>query len=514
MVKTVRRIAMASRAPHPPLTPNTLTKNTSTITIALSIQKVIAFAYFAYIAQHVGDDNVGKYTYALSITAIFGIFIDFGLGPLLTREIAKHTERVRELLSRIVALKLILAVFFVLLIFPAVSVLDSIREIPGDTKLFIWIGIAIMLLDSATFTFYSVLRGLRQLTYESYGILLYQVIIVTVGAISVFFGRPVLYVVLAILAGSLFNFLYSLSLLLFRLREAPVPRWEFSTMPKTLRIAAPFAIAGIFFKLSGTIDVVMLGTLADYDYVGWYTTASKLMLALTVLPGGLATAYFPAISQKLLESREEARKMFEMAVRYLMILALPITAGVLVIAEPLVVDVFSKDFEASAEALSIMILGLVFLFVNYPVGNLLNAANRQLLNTMNMGIALALNAGLNLWLIPERTFIGASISTLVSMIVLALLGLPWAKKIVDFRVTYLLREFLRITLVSALMGILLFELRDSIHYANLILIGIVFYLPSLLVFGVVKMDEARFLLTAVCKRFFRSRNEKDAVHHS
>lgn len=491
----------AASLPKASLEPNTLTKNTSYITIALAIQKLVSFAYFAFLARRLGDENVGKYAYALALTSLFGIFIDFGLSAVLTREIAKFREKIRENLFRVTGMKIILAIFFVALIFPTVALLNGIRPIPSDTRLFIWLGIGIMLLDTATFTFYSVLRGLQRLQYEAIGILVYQTLIVAFGGISVMRGGAVIYVVLAILLGSVFHFLYSFTLLVRIVGVVPRPSWNAREMPKAIRIAAPFAIAGIFFKLSGTLDILMLGTLAGERYTGWYSTASKLMLALTVLPGGLATAYFPAMSKKLLESRDEARKMFEDAVRYLMIISLPITFGVLVIAKPLVVDVFKKDFEASGDALSVMVLGLVFLFVNYPVGNLLNAANRQVLNTINMGIALAVNAALNFWLIPERTFIGASISTLASMVLLTMLGLPWAKKIVHFRVWYLAREFIRITLVAALMGFVLYELRGDVHYALLILLGVVVYAPGLVLAGAVTSSELRSVVQKLTLRF-------------
>lgn len=476
--------------------PSRLTKNTSYLTAAFSVQKILAFLYFSYVANGIGDENVGKYTFALGLTSIFGIFMDFGLGPVLTREIAKHREKLTQYFQTILALKVVLAAVSLSLVLPTFHVLKWIRSFslentpfPVESEQLVLIGMVIILLDSFTFTFYSVFRGFQQMQYEASSILIYQLVIITFGTLSISAGLPVHFVVFAILAGSIFNFTYSLLLVVFKAKMRIRFNWDWLFFRKLLLIAAPFAIANIFFKLSGTMDVIMLTVLAGERYTAWYGIAFKLLTALTVLPGALATSYFPAMSEKLIHSPEESTRIFEKAMRYLMVISLPMMVGILVIAKDIVLSIYKPEFSASGDALFILAFGLPFLFLNYPVGNLLNAANRQLLNTINMGIAMAVNFFLNLWLIPSHTFIGASISMLVSTILLLLLGLPWARKILPFNVKKLSWQFTRITLVSVLMGVVLYNLQGMFHFSVLILIGMAVYFPILYGSGVITRQE-------------------------
>lgn len=475
--------------------PSRLTRNTSYLTAAYSVQKILAFLYFSHLSNGIGDVNLGKMTFALGLTSIFGIFIDFGLGSVLTREIAKHREKLPQYFQTILALKVVLAAIFLSLVLPTFHVLKWIRSFtleepfPVENEQLILIGMAIILLDSFTFTFYSVFRGFQQMQYEASSVLIYQLVVITFGTLSISAGLPVHFVVLAILAGSVFNFAYSLLLVVFKAKMRIRLNWDWPFFRKLLVIAAPFAIANIFFKLSGTMDVLMLGVLAGDRYIAWYAIAFKLLTALTVLPGALATSYFPAMSEKIMKSPTEATRIFEKAMRYLMVISLPMMIGILVLSKEIVLSLFKPEFSASGDALFILAFGIPFLFLNYPVGNLLNAANRQLLNTINMGIAMAANFLLNLWLIPSYTFIGASISMLVSTILLLVLGLPWARKILPFNVKQLVWQFIRITLVSILMGVVLYNLRGSFHFSVLILIGMAVYFPILYVSGVVTRSE-------------------------
>jgi len=59
-----------------------IVKNTSYLTGAFIIQKVLAFIYFTILARVIGVDNVGKYTFALSYALIWAVFMDSGLAIL------------------------------------------------------------------------------------------------------------------------------------------------------------------------------------------------------------------------------------------------------------------------------------------------------------------------------------------------------------------------------------------------------------------------------------------------
>ena len=49
---------------------NNIARNTSYLTLALILQKIISFTYFTLLARYVGPVSLGKYYFAISFTTI------------------------------------------------------------------------------------------------------------------------------------------------------------------------------------------------------------------------------------------------------------------------------------------------------------------------------------------------------------------------------------------------------------------------------------------------------------
>ena len=64
---------------------HSVAKNTTILTFAFIVQKILSLVYFTYLARQMGDANLGSYTAAIAFVSIFSIFADFGLGPVLIR---------------------------------------------------------------------------------------------------------------------------------------------------------------------------------------------------------------------------------------------------------------------------------------------------------------------------------------------------------------------------------------------------------------------------------------------
>ena len=121
-----------------------LTKNTTYYTTALVIQKILSFFYFVLIARMIGVTDAGKYIFALSFTTIFSVFVDFGLTPVLIREIAKDKGKTHRYLSNIVSLKIILG----LVVWAIVILLVNLLGYPPITKTLVYLAGLVMVLDS------------------------------------------------------------------------------------------------------------------------------------------------------------------------------------------------------------------------------------------------------------------------------------------------------------------------------------------------------------------------------
>lgn len=478
-----------------------LAQNTLFLTLASALQKVIAFVYYSYLATGIGPAATGKYNFALQFASIFVIFMDFGLGPVLTREGARHEQEVEKNFRHTLGLKIVLIVTS-LVAMAAVSGfgLTQFKNIDSTDLLLIGLAGIVIIFDTVTFTLLSTFRALRNLAVESIAIVMYQLIIFGGGIFFITQHYPTPFLVGALIVGSLSNMLFVGILLKKKTGISFKPIFDRTQFKHLLRLSIPFALAGIFFKLSGTIDTILLKILSEDRFVGWYSLAYKLSFALTVLPGSFASSFFPVAAATFESNKEKLGPLFEKATMYMMALSLPIAVGIYFLSDEIIFSVYGQAWEASIDPLKILGVTLIFTFWNYPVGNLLNAANKQTLNTSNMAIALLVNIGCNLLLIPKYTFIGAAASAFISSLVLVLLGLPHVKKLTRFSWRSIFKKIFGICAASAAMGGLLVGLESVVKWYFLVGVSAVIYVGLLRLVGVISAQDLQPLLRRVWKK--------------
>lgn len=450
---------------------NSLAKNTTFFTIALAMQKALSFVYFIFVARFIGVENMGKFSFALSFTTIFAMFMDFGLSQVLIRESARDSQKSQEHLAATLGLKLIGAVIVYALVVLLINVLDY----PLLTRQMVYVAGLVMIIDSFSLSFFSILRGRQNLKYESYGVVINQMIVLFFGLAVMILHWGLVALISVYLLGSLFNFFLSFFTLKRKLNLRPQISLAWPAIKAILKLALPFGIAGLFLRLYSSMDVVFLSKLANDEAVGLYSTAYRITFALQFVAVAFAASIYPAFCFYFKNSLEQLVKSFKKSIRYLLIISLPITFGVLTIGQEVIGLVFGRAYVACAPALNVLIAVLPVIFLTFPVGAILNACNRQTRNTIHLGVVALTNIVLNLILIPRFSYVGAAIATLVSYLLLLALGLVVTEKIIKYNKKALLWQFSKILFCCLLMATLVLFLKIYLHFIIVIPLAILFY---------------------------------------
>jgi O-antigen/teichoic acid export membrane protein len=428
-----------------------IARNTSYLTLALILQKIISFTYFTLLARYVGPASLGKYYFAISFTTIFAIFIDLGFANVLTREVAKDQNRSQKWLANILALKVPLA----LLSLAAVFVLINLLGYDETTRNLVYISSICMVLDSFTVTFFAVIRGFHNLKYESISSVIFQLIVLTFGYGALLLGGGLVPAMFALALASSYNFIYSLIILQKRIKIGIKIAYDKYLVKEILVISWPFAVYAIFQRLYTYLDSVLLSILAGDEQVGLYQIAFKIIFALQFLPMAFTASLYPAMSSYWHSNREQLLISFERAMNYLIIISLPIIVGAIVLADKIIL-LFKAGYGGALLPLQISIISLFFIFINFPIGSLLNACDRQRKNTFNMGVVTVLSVILNLLLIPHWQAVGASLTVLITNALMFILGILQVKKIIAYRSHKNLKIFSKVLLASLAMGFIIY----------------------------------------------------------
>ena len=406
-----------------------LARNTFLLTAASTGQKAVAFLYFALIARHMGEASTGSYFLALGLITTVGVFDDLGLTSVLVREVAKDTKGALVHVRNVLGNKLVTFPFTIVLAFFLPVVLGFGPEAAMLTR----IAFVIMLLDTISLSYYGVLRGMQNLKYESLGIFLGQTITTVIGVSVVYAGlADVRFLIVALICGSGWNAVFSVYQVVRRLGpSAMVP--SFSEGIKPLKEGFMFFLAAVFTKIYSYFDSNTLNTVIGPAAVGIYAVAYKLTYAFQFLPLAFVGALYPTMSAQAHEP-EKLRKTFLQAEWYLALIAAPTIFGLFALAPEIIGFFYGAKFAGAAPTLQILVFALLFIFLDFPVGSLLNATGRQHIKTGIMGATMVINIVSNLIFVPMLGIPGAAVSALISFSFMFFAGYILSFKVVKIPV--------------------------------------------------------------------------------
>jgi O-antigen/teichoic acid export membrane protein len=452
---------------------NKLARNTTYFTAALMLQKVLAFIYFWFISNNLTTHELGQYVFALSFAALFSIIVDIGLSPVLTREAAKNPDKANDLLQNVLGLKLPLSILALITAWIFITLTAPSPEV----IILVYASTIVMLLDSFALSFWVIMRSRHNLKYESIATIFVQLIIFTIGVATLYTTREILHLIFALIVAGLFNCLFVISLLKFKLKFSLKPKYNHEMIKALLKIVPAFALAGVFIKIYNAADSVLLGYLDSELAVGYFAVPAKLVTALQqIIPAAFAAAIFPLFSSYYAESKEMLAKTFEKSFTYLTVVGIPLALG-LVAVGPEVIAVVWPEFNAVVPTLFAMSLAIPFIFLAFPTGYLLNACDMQKHNTINRGIVMTIAITLNIILIPRLSFFGAGITYLTTNIILLGLDMWWVRKVIKINSKYLATTVSKTLLAGLAMFGVLYLAKDILinveQYQRLILLVLI-----------------------------------------
>lgn len=404
---------MSSRSVSQPLA-----RNTAYLTGASIAQKAIAFVYFLVLSRALTPDDLGSYLLALSLTTVVSVVADVGVTQVVIREVAQVPARAREAFQEALGLK----IPFVIL--AAGCSLLLVWSLGYDPLVFHLVSLAlfVMAADAISLLGYGCLRGLHRLQYEALGIFSGQLLTTILGVLFLALDLSLGWLIVALLAGSVFNAVSATVLVGRRLGwNALIPRWSRSHAQTLLRAAAPFAISTVFVKIYSYLDTILLSKFLDTTAVALYGVPYKITYAFQFLPMSFVAALYPRFSATLHQDRAESEVLLVRSLWYMAVLALPLTTGISLIA-PDLIALAGSAYAESIPVLRVLVFVLIPIFLDFPIGSLLNAAHKQHVKTALMGLTMVVNAVLNVWWIPMFGVIGAAYAAMVSFTFLFVAG--------------------------------------------------------------------------------------------
>jgi len=389
-----------------------LAKNTLAVGLGKLISPCLNFFLIIYIARILGEEPFGLYSFVVSYLLIFQSIATLGFSYLIPREVAKCRADANKYLVNGGLIELFSAVLFLFVMFAIAAAL----RYPTDTLLAVAItGLALLpsTLNSTFEAIYVSFERAEFIALVNVGENLFKVVfsllllILGYGLLPVF-GVIVLSRVLA------------LGLNLFFVRRyffKPRLELDLGFCRGLVRTAIVFGLIELLAYVFVKVDIVMLSKMRGMAEVGQYSAAWKILEIFFLIPGSLILVIMPLYSQVFVKSRESFQGLIEQGVKIVWILLFPLALLVTFHARQLITLLFGPAYQDAVLALQIVIWALIPFSADGLLGKSLIAAGLQKADLWILSIGALGNIALNLVLISRYGLYGASISTVLSVLV-------------------------------------------------------------------------------------------------
>ena len=471
-----------------------IAKNTLFLLVSQIISYILAFFYMIYIARYLGADGFGILSFALAFTGIFSIFADLGLNTLTVREIARDKSLTGKYFSNVVLMKTFLAV----LTFGLMAVIINLLGYPQEVINVVYFVALYSILTTFYGIFNSIFQAHEKMEYQSIGQVINSILMFTGIFIGGYYGFDVLGFAFIFFISSAVSLMYILFVYIWKFPPAKI-RIDIDFWKSTIKEALPFGLTGISGMIYTYIDSVMLSLMQGNEVVGWYNAAYRLILVLLFIPNAVNIAVFPVMSQFYTSSKDSLKLMNEKYFKYMIILGIPIGVGITLLSDKIILLIFGQSYMQSIIALQILVWTIVFTFAGAAFVRLLESTNRQLIVTKVSSICVIANIVLNLILIPKFSYVGASISTLITEIILvvSIIGVNYK---IGFGISLKkVQEILiKVIFSTAIMGIFIIYFKDLNLLILILSASLVYTTVLYLIKGIDDVD--RYLFKQIIKR--------------
>lgn len=453
-------------------------KNTGIVIIWNILIKFVGLFISIYLARYLGVGTYGDYSFVLAYTLFLGVIIDLGVNNVLVREIAKNKERANELITNAFGIKL--ALFAVVL--PLSIIIINLLGYPSDVKTSVYIAMFAVFLTSNTSILTSIFQVDLKMEYPAFADLISKSFLgLCVLVISIQKGG-IIKLMVATLASNLLALLLMYAFSRNKLRIAMA--FDRKIWVEILSSAVVLGLSGIFASVFMRVDQILLSIMRGNIEVGYYSPPSQLTDAVTLIPLAFTTSLFPLMSSYSKNSRESLIKSFRLAVKYMLMLSIPMAFGTTFLSDSIIAALYGSAFLPSSQALAVMIWTVVFIFCSIVFDSLLVSINQQKKTFIASAVTATFNIILNLLLIPYLGFMGAAIALLISHILAVLIYFHFLPKFLRKMDTV----FIIKSIVASIVMVSLIKYLSLRLYVAVV-VGVITYFVALLLLGGINKED-------------------------
>lgn len=458
-----------------------ITKNTTALYISQFVAAIFAFFLSILIARFLGASVFGEYSLSMAIAALIAILADLGYNTLLIKDVARDKSQANKYVVNIIFIRSILNI----ILFLTIVILINLIDYPNYLKNVIYLFSAYVLLCSFAKVFQSLYIAYEEMQYYSLAIIITELIGFALSILILLLGFGLIELGFVLIVKGIFDIVLSFIICEWKFVKIKLDL-DYTFWNRTIKIALSLSVASIFSLLYVRIDTLMLSAMKGNSVVGWYNAAYNLILGLTPIALLFMSALLPIMSVSFITSKNTLKIIFEKAFRYLFIIGLPISVGIFMISDKIILLLYDQQYTNSIIALRILAWDVIIIFLIQCISYLLISIDKQKKIVIFFGVTVILNIILNLILIPNFSYVGSGVATIISEFILLSILYYIASLAINLKSLY--KIMIKPFIACGVMAVFIY----FYNYINLVFIivisSLIYFLILYFMKGILKED--------------------------
>ncbi len=398
-----------------------IVKNVLAGGVSTAIGGLLQLLVVMLIARHLSVAEFGIYSFMAAFAFVLQRLADIGTSSILMRDMAVKPEETAELLGGTLPLAWAISSVAALLMLAAIWFLHFDLRIKVLTEIMGLAGLS----QFISGCYGAVLRSQEDNELYALGFVLQRSLLVALVFSALEFRTALTGVTLVYLISNLCLWWFYRWIVINRYAR-PKVHFDFQLWKYLLISSIPIGGAAVVRLLAEQADIIVLTWLVDLRAVAFFSAPYKLVTGLRFVPRAMVIALYPMYSRAA-GSRAEFQEAYERGIKGFLLIGVPLALLFVLAPRILCVGLLGARYRVSAEAMSLLGIGLLLLFVASPFPYLLTALNEQKFLFVSCVIGFAARVALDFVLTASFGFIGPCLSLIVSegVVVALWVGRVW-----------------------------------------------------------------------------------------
>lgn len=378
------------------------------------VEKGAGYIVLAVLTRVLLKTELGTMFYALSISGLVAVLLNFGTDTYLIRKVASDTSNGLAHLSSILSIRIVTVIL-------GYGILNFIVwQIQPELIPIMLLASAYDFLEEVGHTFLSFFAGEKQVIYRLAVIGFFKILTILIVGFIAIFTRMLIPVLWAYIGLSGLFVLSCFWMIKHSFGKIEM-KWEPQTSFYILKISAPFFWANYLNMMHMRFDTILVGSMLNMQNLANYELGIKLIEVMRFMVRPFNLVFLPVFSEYYASLQlQKLRARFWLLNSILFGLGILLAMLMNIFGSFVIHQLFGNGYSESVLPTQILFISLPFLLVGTIATLTANAIHQEKKTVLVLFIAVLVNIGLNLIAIPRMGIIGAAWVTVFSQFVLTL----------------------------------------------------------------------------------------------